>query len=35
MEAELLAIDGFYRTADDIESSHRAVAIQAWLEGET
>lgn len=35
MEAELLAIDGFYRTADDIEDSHRAVAIQAWLEGET
>jgi septum site-determining protein MinC len=31
VEAELLAIDGFYRTADDIESSLRSQAIQAWL----
>jgi len=33
-EAELLAIDGFYRTADDIEPSLRSRPIQAWLQGE-
>ena len=31
VEAELLAIDGHYRLADDIESSLRSQAIQAWL----
>jgi septum site-determining protein MinC len=31
VEAELLAIDGHYRIADDIESSLRSQAIQAWL----
>ena len=31
VEAELLAIDGHYRVADDIESSLRSQAIQAWL----
>jgi septum site-determining protein MinC len=31
VEAELLAIDGLYRTADDIESSLRSQPIQAWL----
>lgn len=34
VEAELLAIDGCYRTADDIDSSLRSQPIQAWLEGE-
>jgi septum site-determining protein MinC len=31
VEAELLAIDGHYRIADDIESNLRSQAIQAWL----
>jgi septum site-determining protein MinC len=31
VEAELLAIDGHYRTADEIESSLRSQPIQAWL----
>lgn len=35
MEAELLAIDGFYRTIDDLEESLCARPVQAWLEGET
>jgi septum site-determining protein MinC len=34
VEAELLAIDGFYRTADDIEDSLRSQPIQAWLKGD-
>jgi septum site-determining protein MinC len=33
VEAELLAIDGHYRMADDIESSLRSQPIQAWLKG--
>jgi septum site-determining protein MinC len=33
-EAELLAIDGFYRTAEDMEPSLRSQPIQAWLQGE-
>jgi septum site-determining protein MinC len=33
-EAELLAIDGFYRTADDLEPSLRSKPIQAWLQGD-
>lgn len=35
VEAELLAIDSYYKTADDIEDSLRRGPIQAWLEGET
>jgi septum site-determining protein MinC len=35
VEAELLAIDSYYKTADDIEDSLRRRPIQAWLEGET
>jgi septum site-determining protein MinC len=35
VEAELLAIDSYYKTADDIEESLRHGPIQAWLEGET
>jgi septum site-determining protein MinC len=34
VEAELLAIDGFYRTADDMEPSLRRQPIQAWLQGD-
>jgi septum site-determining protein MinC len=34
VEAELLAIDGYYRTADDIESSLRRQPVQAWLKGD-
>ena len=35
VEAELLAIDSYYRTADDIEDSLRRCSVQAWLEGGT
>ena len=31
VEAELLAIDGLYRTADEIEAELRSQPIQAWL----
>jgi septum site-determining protein MinC len=34
IEAELIAIDGLYRTADDIDKTLRNRAIHAWLEGE-
>jgi septum site-determining protein MinC len=33
IEAELLAIDGYYRTAEDINASLRNRPVQAWLEG--
>ena len=32
LEAELMAIDGHYIVADDIESHLRKAPIQAWLE---
>lgn len=35
LEAELLAIDGFYRTAEDLDGEPRSKPIQAWLDGET
>ncbi|MDA9421358.1 MULTISPECIES: septum site-determining protein MinC [Bradyrhizobium] len=35
IEAELLAIDGFYQTADDIDAALRGKPAQAWLEGNT
>ena len=35
IEAELLAIDGYYRTADDINASLRNRPVQAWLDGST
>jgi septum site-determining protein MinC len=35
IEAELLAIDGFYQTADDIDSALRGRPAQAWLQGNT
>jgi septum site-determining protein MinC len=34
VEAELLAIDSYYRTADEIDDSVRCRSAQAWLEGE-
>lgn len=35
LEAELIAIDGFYLTAEDMEPALRGKAVQIWLEGET
>jgi septum site-determining protein MinC len=35
LEAELVAIDGVYRTADDMDPSLRGRAVQAWLDGGT
>lgn len=35
LEAELVAIDGYYKTAEDMEPEHRGKAVQIWLEGET
>jgi septum site-determining protein MinC len=34
IEAELLAIDGYYRTAEEIDASLRNRPAQAWLEGD-
>ncbi len=34
MEAELLAIDGVYQTADDMAAGLRGKPVQAWLAGE-
>jgi len=34
LEAELLAIDGFYRTAEDLDATLRGRPAQAWLQGE-
>jgi septum site-determining protein MinC len=33
-EAELLAIDGYYRTTEDIDANLRNRPIQAWLDGD-
>lgn len=35
LEAELVAIDGYYKTAEDMEPDLRGKAVQFWLEGET
>ena len=35
IEAELLAIDGYYQTAEDIDANLRNRPAQAWLEGDT
>jgi septum site-determining protein MinC len=35
IEAELLAIDGYYRTADEIDDQLRSRPVQAWLDGNT
>ena len=34
IEAELLAIDGYYQTADDIDDRLRNRPAQAWLDGD-
>lgn len=34
LDAELIAIDGFYRTAEDMEPDFRGKAVQIWLEDE-
>ena len=34
LDAELLAIDGVYQTADDMDASLRRRAVQAWLDDE-
>lgn len=34
LEAELLAIDGLYKTAEDMDPALRGRAVQAWLEGD-
>jgi septum site-determining protein MinC len=34
IEAELLAIDGYYRTAEDIGATLRNRPAQAWLDGD-
>jgi septum site-determining protein MinC len=35
LEAELIAIDGLYRTADEMDPQYRSRPVQAWLDGET
>jgi septum site-determining protein MinC len=35
LEAELLAIDGLYRTADDMDAQFRGRPAQIWLDGDT
>jgi septum site-determining protein MinC len=35
LDAELLAIDGYYRTAEDLDADLRSKPIQAWLADET
>jgi septum site-determining protein MinC len=35
LEAELLAIDGLYKTADDLGTRHRGQAVQVGLEGDS
>ena len=34
LDAELLAIDGVYRTADEIDPALHGRAVQAWLDGD-
>ena len=34
IEAELLAIDGYYQTAEQIDANLRNRPAQAWLEGD-
>jgi septum site-determining protein MinC len=35
LEAELTAIDGLYRTADEMDAQFRGRPVQAWLDGES
>ena len=34
LDAELVAIDGVYQTADDMDAALRGRAVQAWLDGD-
>lgn len=34
LEAELVAIDGFYKTAEDMDDTLRGQSVQLWLEGD-
>jgi septum site-determining protein MinC len=34
IEAELLSVDGYYRTAEEVEASLRGGPAQAWLDGD-
>ncbi len=34
LEAELIAIDGLYKTAEDMEQKLRGQAVQVWLDGD-
>ncbi|MGO8952888.1 MAG: septum site-determining protein MinC, partial [Rhodomicrobium sp.] len=33
IEAELLAIDGYYQIAEELDANLRSKPVQAWLEG--
>jgi septum site-determining protein MinC len=35
IDAELLAIDGYYMTADQVEPDLRGRPTQTWLDGQT
>ena len=35
IEAELLSVDGYYRTAEEVDASLRGRPAQAWLNGDT
>lgn len=35
LEAELLAIDGVYKVAEDIDDKLRGQPVQLWLENDT
>jgi septum site-determining protein MinC len=35
LEAELLAIDGYYRSADEIDEQLRSRPVQVWLDDDT
>ena len=35
IEAELLSVDGYYRTAEEVDASLRGGPAQAWLNGDT
>jgi septum site-determining protein MinC len=35
LEAELLAIDGLYKVAEDMDGGLRSRPVQAWLEGDS
>jgi len=34
LEAELLAIDGVYKTADEMDPALQGRAVQVWLDGD-